>query len=546
MTDGNSPRKQNLTRIRRALALGLVLPSLFLLGPSIHAQTSKSSITKKTSKVAKPSSGVRSSVSKRPSVLGSRVNRSDSIGLSSNSTMNRSSRSIVSGSTGGGNGLSSTARRRDSGISNPFTPPPKSGQLRGRSTDPGLNRLPKLNMIPKLPGSVTKLPRDVSNRTPRDAKPDLGKLLPGRSKSSASVIKPHAIKPGKLPKANTNTSNRELENIIGGVNKPKLPATPPAKSFQPGDHRKTPGIGKLPGQNLRPKLTGPVTRLPIDLSNRIPRKPVPEIGKLPGQNLRPKLPGPVTKLPIDLSNRIPRKPVPEIGKLLPGAIKGSPHVIESGKLPSITESNRKFEDILGRISELKPKPLNIKEITKELPRLSMPTEDNPLLKMQRQEMVMGARKTMGLRFGIGAGCHWWADLLCGWHWHRHGCHWTDLCAVPGYWSCWRPCHYRVVWCPTVRGHVRSAWYFGIESFLIPDMHALGVHEVSPYSPAALAGLQPGDMILSVNGYAFDNESVLPEMIQTSSGLLNLEVYREGLEAPMTVQVRLRRLRITSH
>ena len=98
----------------------------------------------------------------------------------------------------------------------------------------------------------------------------------------------------------------------------------------------------------------------------------------------------------------------------------------------------------------------------------------------------------------------------------------------------------------MHGHVRSAWYFGIESFLIPDMHALGVHEVSPYSPAALAGLQPGDMILSVNGYAFDTESVLPEMIQTSSGLLNLEVYREGLEAPMVVQVRLRRLRITSY
>lgn len=98
----------------------------------------------------------------------------------------------------------------------------------------------------------------------------------------------------------------------------------------------------------------------------------------------------------------------------------------------------------------------------------------------------------------------------------------------------------------MHGHVRSAWYFGIESFLIPDVHALGVHEVSPYSPAAMAGLKPGDMILSVNGYAFDNDSILPEMIQTSGGFLDLEVYREGMESPMTVQVRLRRLRITSH
>lgn len=513
MTDDNSRRKQKLTRIRRALTLGLVLPSLFFLGPSIHAQTSKSSTTKKTTKVAKPSSGVRSSVSRRPSVLGSRVNGSYSIGLSSNSTTNRSSRSIVSGSTGGGSGLSSTARRRDAGISNSFAPPPKTGQLRGRSTDSSLNRVPKLNIIPKLPGSVTKLPRDVSNRTPSDPNSALGKFLPERSKSPAYVIKPHAIKPGKLPKANTNTGKRDLENIISGVNKlkPKLPATPPAKSVQPGDRRNTPGIVKLPDLNLRPKL-----------------------------------PDPVTKLPIDLSNRIPRKPVPEIGKLLPEGIKGAPHVIDSAKLPSITESNRKFEDILGRISELKPKPLNIKDITKELPKLSLPIEDQPELAMKRQEMVMGARKTMMHRFGFGAGCNWWVDMLCGWHWHRHRCYWTDLCAVPGYWSCWRPCHYRVVWCSPIHGHARTAWYFGIESFLIPDMHALGVHEVSPYSPAAMAGLQSGDMILSVNGYAFDSETVLPDMIRNSGGVLNLEVYREGLEAPMTVQVRLRRLRITSH
>ena len=49
-----------------------------------------------------------------------------------------------------------------------------------------------------------------------------------------------------------------------------------------------------------------------------------------------------------------------------------------------------------------------------------------------------------------------------------------------------------------------------------------------------------------DGYAFDNDAVLPEMIQTSGGILNLEVYREGMEAPMTVQVRLRRLRVTSY
>ena len=121
----------------------------------------------------------------------------------------------------------------------------------------------------------------------------------------------------------------------------------------------------------------------------------------------------------------------------------------------------------------------LKDFGKDLSKLTLLNEDKPELRVKQQVRVLGARKTMMHRFGMGAGCHWWADLLCGWHMHRHGCNWTDLCAVPGYWSCWTRCHYRVVWCPTVHGHVRSAWYFGIESFLIPDVHALGVHVFHP-------------------------------------------------------------------
>jgi len=272
---------------------------------------------------------------------------------------------------------------------------------------------------------------------------------------------------------------------------------------------------------------------------------IPGIGG-PQRDFPPLNSKPIITLPDNEDRRVGPMPTPDLGRFLPDRNGGKPNLVKPVPSLSITESNQNFNNILGRISKLEPKPLGIKDIGKELNKLTLITKDKPVLNMKRQEMVLGARKTMGLRFGVGAGCHWWADLLCGWHWHRHGCHWTDLCAAPGYWSCWRPCHYRVVWCPTVHGHVRTAWYFGVESFLIPDLHALGVHEVSPYSPAAMAGLKPGDMILSVNGYALDNESILPEMIQTSGGVLNLEVYREGLEAPMAVQVRLRRLRITSH
>ena len=299
-----------------------------------------------------------------------------------------------------------------------------------------------------------------------------------------------------------------------------------------------------PFQLPRDGITAP-SRPDSNSGNGGVRITIPGIGG-PQRDFPSRISTPIITLPNNGDRRIGRIPTPDLGRFLPDRNGGKPNVVTPAPFPSITESNQNFNNILGRISKLEPKPLDIKDIGKELNKLTLKTKDKPELNMKRQEMVLGARKTMGLRFGIGAGCHWWADLLCGWHWHRHGCHWTDLCAAPGYWSCWRPCHYRVVWCPTVHGHVRTAWYFGVESFLIPDLHALGVHEVSPYSPAAMAGLQPGDMILSVNGYALDNESILPEMIQTSGGVLNLEVYREGLEAPMAVQVRLRRLRITSH
>lgn len=454
MTHYNSTMTQTRNGIRRALTLGLVLPGLLVFSLSAQAQTSKFSTSSKTAfgttkavspsksssrlNVAKPSIGIRSSVSNSTSVIGSPSSRSRSNGLSSKLPTRQSSGSSLNRVIGD---LRSGPTNRES--------------IRG-----GTNSL-----LPSTLGSLGRVPDSVRAGT------DLGS----------------SIRNGRI-----------------GITRPPKP---PANSGQQGGRLTNPGV-KPPERNF--------------------------------------LPRPLTKFPIDIGKGITPKPVPDLGKLLPGRKGGSPVVTKPGTLPSIKESNRKFENILGSISKVQPKPLNIKDLTKDLPKLNLQTKDRPELNLKRQEMVMGARKTMAHRFGFGAGCHWWVDLLCGWHWQRHRCHWVDLCAVPGYWSCWRPCHYRVVWCPTIHGHVRSAWYFGIDSFLIPDMHALGVHEVSPYSPAAMAGLQPGDMILSVNGYAFDNESVLPEMIQTSGGVLNLEVYREGLEAPMVVQVRLRRLRITTY
>lgn len=91
-----------------------------------------------------------------------------------------------------------------------------------------------------------------------------------------------------------------------------------------------------------------------------------------------------------------------------------------------------------------------------------------------------------------------------------------------------------------------AWYLGLECMLIPDLHALGVQEVSPMSPAYFAGLEPGDMILSVNGFGFDSETTLTDIIRDSDGFITLEVFREGLDAPITMDIQLRRMMVVRY
>ena len=130
MTHHDSTRTQKLHSIRRRLALGVAIPSLLVFSFSAQAQTSSFSTFTKTastnkdlgkgkvrspstsksrSMVAKPSSGIRSSVSKKPNKIEERVSRSKSIGLpgmqstkeGSGSSLNRSSRNLRPGTTVG-------------------------------------------------------------------------------------------------------------------------------------------------------------------------------------------------------------------------------------------------------------------------------------------------------------------------------------------------------------------------------------------------------------------------------------------------------------
>ena len=159
---------------------------------------------------------------------------------------------------------------------------------------------------------------------------------------------------------------------------------------------------------------------------------------------------------------------------------------------------------------------------------------------------MKAKKAAILNLHLHGGCHWWVDMVIGCHWNMHHCGWWDICYTPGYWHCWTPCHYNVIYCPAVAGYASSAWYFGVDCMLIPDLSAYGIQDVKVNSPAERAGLKPGDLIVSINGQAIENETVMRDAIHRSGGYLELGVISEGSEQAVAVQVELQRVLVSSH
>lgn len=68
------------------------------------------------------------------------------------------------------------------------------------------------------------------------------------------------------------------------------------------------------------------------------------------------------------------------------------------------------------------------------------------------------------------------------------------------------------------------------------MAAYGIQEVYEGSPAEMSGLLPGDLIISVNQMGISDESVLANSIQTSNGVIELGIIRDGSEEPFYVDV----------
>ena len=208
---------------------------------------------------------------------------------------------------------------------------------------------------------------------------------------------------------------------------------------------------------------------------------------------------------------------------------------------------KRFDDVLrdrvGRKRELRRK-INWKDRRGRLSRIRSRSSyyvGIGLTNQYRRSRGLALRNLM-----LGSRCHWWLDFVVGHCWDTYHYHWWDYCETPGYWDCWTPCHFRVIHCPPSPGIVATTWYFGIDCILVPDLSAYGIQKVNAGSPAEMAGLVVGDMIVGINGNSITSEFELSEAITASEGHLDLDVIRDGADSPVEIHVDLARLAVQSY
>ena len=82
----------------------------------------------------------------------------------------------------------------------------------------------------------------------------------------------------------------------------------------------------------------------------------------------------------------------------------------------------------------------------------------------------------------------------------------------------------------------AVWYLGLKGMVLPES-GLGIDEVDPDSPAALAGLTAGMVIVSCNDIQITQESDMQQAIETSGGVLTIIVQLEdGSQAEAVVEM----------
>jgi hypothetical protein len=135
-----------------------------------------------------------------------------------------------------------------------------------------------------------------------------------------------------------------------------------------------------------------------------------------------------------------------------------------------------------------------------------------------------------------------------WHTHKpNHCHWwfnycvkLQHCQPVDY----HHCSWNYVVCDYRPGNGQviedTRWYLGVEGMLLPGK-GLGVEKVAPGSPADLAGIKPGHVLQVCNRIPLTSEEALASAMQTSNGLLVLQVLAEAEGQVGMVQVQMQRL-----
>lgn len=124
-------------------------------------------------------------------------------------------------------------------------------------------------------------------------------------------------------------------------------------------------------------------------------------------------------------------------------------------------------------------------------------------------------------------CHWWYNY-CGPRFY-----FDPTCSLTYDWT-----YYTVP--ATVVDQVTNPeiqWYLGMKCALVPG-RGLGIEDVTPNSPAELAGLTPGMFILAANGIQIESEASMPIAIDQSGGLLGLDVLVSDAAEVVRVDVTL--------
>lgn len=279
-------------------------------------------------------------------------------------------------------------------------------------------------------------------------------------------------------------------------------------------------------------------------SNRISPRPsnVTNFKRKPTSNIQQFTPNKPASARIPVNTKLPTRK-PQIGNLngkLNGGLINKLNGSQTNKFRPSTKLGN------GR-SPLKLKDLSIRE---KLNKPFVPLgkfNGGKLHEVLKHKQVI--YKTPGyqkcLKYAGGCGwfqkphCGWWGNLATCWYHHHHGTYCPDY-----YWDHCR--RYRCVYiaCPATPEYAASYWYFGCDVVMVPGV-GYGVAAVTPNSPAALAGIQQGDMITQVSGQSPEDDNLLATAVQQSGGQLNLTVLRDGSDDAEAMQIALQRIEKSS-